>query len=114
VAEAKAAPPLRALADGLVTGDISLRTVLRGANTYKDCAPRRGLHPEAVRLLRLARLPRFVWVVEALLLDSTSHDEDPRVDALLLPYVAASFPSEGGAEQGMNTGGSWKSLLADV
>jgi hypothetical protein len=128
VGSAAKVAPLQALASGITGGSISLRTILRGANTYKDELPARGLHDDAIRLLRLARLPRFVWVVEAhdraarergdppvvaeVLLDSTSHDLEPRIDALVMPGVAVTYPPGGVAEHAPNTLGRWESLLS--
>jgi hypothetical protein len=44
---------------------VSLRTFLRDVNTYKLQVTSQGRDADAVKLLRLGRLPHYVWVVEA-------------------------------------------------
>lgn len=84
--------------------DISFRTFLRSNAAYKAALRRQGRGDEAVRLLSLARLPHFVWVVEAqrrdlrdaglppviaeVVFDSSSSDKMPSLSALTLPGLA--------------------------
>ena len=62
---------------------------------YKAVCDRQGRHPEDVRIVRMARLPHWVWVIEfqdresrlakqpcvkaEMVFDATSHDEAPSV-----------------------------------
>jgi hypothetical protein len=71
-----------------------------------------GRGDDATRLLRLARLPHWVWVVEAhirtaraaglpavvaeIVFDSTSSDRVPRMDAVSLPGITQTFPPDDG------------------
>jgi hypothetical protein len=104
-------PAWSALATGIADNTVSVRTLLRDASEYKHELGERGLPDDAVRLLRLARLPHYVWVVEAhdrtaraegrpcviaeFVVDSTSNDFRPRHDALLMPGVAITYPPDG-------------------
>src|SRR5687767_6438102 len=105
---AGAPAPWKKLAENVRTKAVSLRVVLRDASDYKIGLPDRGLADVAVRALRLARLPHYVWVVEAqdrdareagepsvlaeVVFDSTSHDLTPYRCALLLPGAIATYP----------------------
>jgi hypothetical protein len=102
----------RTLGEGVRTNAVSLRVALRETNDYKLELPDRGLADEAVRDLRLARLPRYIWVVEAhdrdartagdpcvmaeVVFDATSNDRAPYRCALLLPGAAVTYPPDGG------------------
>jgi hypothetical protein len=67
-----AVPSWQDLASRLTAGtDIGLRTFLRSNVAYKCVLPEQDRGDEAVRALRLARLPHWVWVVEA-------HDRNAR------------------------------------
>lgn len=83
---------------------------------------------EVLRLIRLARLPQFVWVVEAhvrarcdveascvvatLLYDSTSNDARPEVSAISVPGAVAIFPPDGAPRQAVQAGiEPWPSML---
>lgn len=99
------------LATGLGSGSVKLRTYLEDGSDYKRGLSDRGLEEETRKALRLARLPHYVWVVEAhdtkrcqpgnpcvvaeAVFDSTSHDQRPRYDALIGPGFAATFPPGG-------------------
>ena len=83
------------------SGDITFQTTAMTSSRYKEEAAKRGLDDNSVRELRLARLSRLVWVVEAIdrsarrdgspsvigevVFDSTSSDEDPNVLVLRVP-----------------------------
>lgn len=127
-APAGALPQWTALAAGVADGTVSVRTLLRDASEYKHELLERALPEDAVRLLRLARLPHYVWVVEAhdrdaraagnpcviaeVILDSTSNDFRPRFDALLMPGLAITYPPDGGSPQAVPMGvGLWQSSL---
>ena len=80
---------------------LTFRTIAMSSSAYKEQARDRGLDDESVRELRLARLSRLVWVVEAVdrqarsndspsvlgevVFDSTSNDVNPNVLALRVP-----------------------------
>jgi hypothetical protein len=89
------------LADRLMAGEIGLRCFLLSNPEYKQRLAEQRRSEPVVRALRLARLPHFVWVVEAhdkdalragkpsveaeLIFDTTSERDDPRLCALTLP-----------------------------
>jgi hypothetical protein len=95
----KIAPHLRQL-----RGDIRVRSRLIEGRRLKSMAQRQQRHPEAVRVVRMADLPLWVWVVEfqdsncrtrgapcvlaEIVVDSTSHDDDPTVEILSTTSVA--------------------------
>jgi hypothetical protein len=122
-------PGWSALAAALTAGDLSLRTFLRSNVEYKAAVAAQDRGTDAKRALRLARLPHFVWVVEAhdraarnsgrpsvwaeFVFDSTSSDHDPRLDAFTLPGVTSTLPPEGGRRVVASTLASpWRSQLA--
>jgi hypothetical protein len=83
------------------TGRLTFRTIAMPSARYKERAASRGLDDEARRELRLARLSRLIWVVEAVdrdarsagtpsvlgevVFDSTSSDVAPNVLAIRVP-----------------------------
>ena len=96
---------------------VSLRTFLRDVNSYKEELTRQGRDPDSVRILRLGRLPRYVWVVEAqnrelrergepcviaeILYDPHSSEHphrDPRTVATSLPGLTVVNSPDDGAE----------------
>ncbi len=109
------------LSSALGAGDLSLRTFLRSNLDYKATVALQGRGEGAGRLLRLARLPHWVWIVEAQLrdrrkaggpavvaevvFDSTSSDRQPAVSALALPGIINTFPPDGG-QRAVATGAS--------
>lgn len=85
--------------DGLISADrLALRTYAIRSNDFKNALPSRGLRDSIVQEYALARLPRYVWVVEAIdrqlreagadavvgeaVLDATSSDHAPEEIAL--------------------------------
>lgn len=80
---------------------LTFRTIAMTSAEYKVAAGRRGLDEACVRELRLARMPRLIWVVEAVnrraraagkpsvvgevIFDSTSSDVDPNLLAIRVP-----------------------------
>jgi hypothetical protein len=102
----------RTLAENVSKKTVSLRAFLRSGNEYKQDLETREVDPAMFELLRLARFPHFVWVVEVhdrerranrepcviaeAIFDSTSSDLLPRLDALALPGRATTFPPDGG------------------
>jgi hypothetical protein len=106
-----ASPSMTALATGLGAGTIKLRTYLQHSSDYKEHLESRGFEDVSREFLRLARLPHFVWVVEAhdtahcqpdgpcviaeAVFDSTSHDRRPRHDALIGPGFVIALPPGG-------------------
>jgi hypothetical protein len=116
------------LAQGVETGELSIRTILRDCSVYKAELTKREIDQSAVRALRLARLPHFSWIVEVqdrvarrsgepevvaeILYDSTSHDRVPRRDAVLLPGMVMTYPPDEGTPAWERTGiGRWRSSL---
>jgi len=94
---------------------ISLRTFLRDGRLYKASVAMQGRHSDVVRALRLARLPHYVWIVEAqdrnlrdagkpcvlaeAVFDPNSSDHEwrpPRSDAISLPGFTVLTPPDGG------------------
>lgn len=99
----------------LVPKGASLRTFLRDARDYKARLVNQGRDEEVVRQLRFARLPHYVWVVEAhdraareagnpsviaeVLFDSNSSDHPnrrPRSDAISMPGFTVITPPDNG------------------
>lgn len=88
-------------ADLRKTGRLTFRTIAMTAASYKERAADRGLDDNSRRELRLARLSRLIWVVEAVdrelreagaasvlgevVFDSTSSDVAPNVLAIRVP-----------------------------
>jgi hypothetical protein len=111
---------------------VSLRTFLRDVRDYKATVNGQGRPKEAAAALRLARLPHFVWVVEAhdrqlrdagqpsvlaeALFDPNSSDHrhrPPRRDALTLPGATFITPPDDGAPVAHRfPEGPWRSQLA--
>ena len=94
---------------------VSLRTFLRDGRDYKAGLALQGRPDEVVRQLRLARLPHYVWVVEAhdralrdarkpsvlaeVVFDPNSSDHpqrEPRRDALTMPGATFISPPDDG------------------
>lgn len=97
-AAAGSSPPFTPINQLISSQRFALRTYAVPSNRFKEDLPTRGLHPGIVREYRLARLPRFVWVTEAVdrqlrsagsdcvlgeaVLDATSSDHSPEVLSL--------------------------------
>lgn len=118
----------REIASGVEAGLISVRTFLRSNVGYKNALALQGRGDDVVRLLRLARLPHWMWIVEAhvrseraagrpsvvaeIVFDSTSSDEVPRLDAVSLPGVTQTFPPDDGKRENVRAGTvAWRSHL---
>lgn len=92
-------------------GDLTFRTVAVTAARYKQVVDARGLDAASVRELRLARLSRLVWVVEAVdrplrgagkpcvlgevVFDATSSDHNPNVLAIRVPGALLIHQTDG-------------------
>lgn len=102
----------RTLADALNSDAIQLRTRLKNVRGFKREIAQQTSSVEVLRQIRLARLPHFVWVVEAhlrsecgagpcvvatILYDATSSDHEPRLCAIALPGAVAIYPPDGAA-----------------
>lgn len=90
---------------------LTFRTTAMNASQFKDRASTRGLDHASIRELRLARLSRLVWVVEAVdrdardagqpcvvgevVFDSTSSDASPNVLALRVPGALLIHQTDG-------------------
>jgi len=121
-----APPSWGELAASLAAGDVSLRTFLRSNLQYKAVVSKQGRGESAVRLLRLARMPHWVWVVEAqvsadrvagrpsvaaeIVFDSTSSDQRPALVALSFPGLSRTFPTDDGSPQNVSGAAApWRS-----
>jgi hypothetical protein len=116
------------LADDLQSGAIQLRTRLKNVRTLKREIAKQTSSDEVLRAVRLARLPHFVWVVEAhlrsacdaedcvlasVLYDATSSDYEPRQCVIAVPGGVAVYHPDGAGPE-IVPGGSapWRSMLA--
>jgi hypothetical protein len=124
---ASQAPALSQLAERLLSGDVVLRTMLRTGASFKRDIAKQTSSDEILREIHYARLPHWVWVVEAhekakcgqepcvvsiAVFDSTSFDLAPPLDALSMPGIVAIYPPDNGKTIAL--GGSqepWKSIL---
>lgn len=93
------------------TGQLTFRTTAMSSTHYKEQAAARGLDDNSIRELRLARLSRLVWVVEAVdrearsaggpsvlgeaVFDSTSSDVAPNVLCLRVPGALLIAQTDG-------------------
>ena len=118
----------RPLADALETGEIQLRTRLKNVRTFKREIAHQTSSDEVLRAIRLARLPHFVWVVEAhvraacgsgdcviatVLYDATSSDYEPRQCAIAVPGAVAVFdPDDGPPTIVRGASAPWRSMLS--
>jgi hypothetical protein len=116
------------LAEGLKDDTIVLRTMLRTGATLKHEIATRTHSDEVLQMVRYARLPHWVWIVEAhdrsaceagkpcviaaAIYDATSFDRQPPVDILSMPGLVAVYPPDG-AEHVTSPGSTepWSSLL---
>jgi hypothetical protein len=118
----------QALAGALVRKEISLRTFLRSNVGYKQMLDKQGRGCDAVRVLRLARLPHWVWVVEAhdrrrrgegrpsvvaeVVYDSTSSDDAPFWLTMSMPgFTTTSPPNDGEPESVETSPRPWETHL---
>lgn len=111
-AKGGALPQWQALREALSAGRVGLKTRLMGNHDYKEEVAGKTRQVEALRELRLARLPRFVWVVEAhdkaalergsapvcaeVLFDPTSEDRTINPVAVSVPRLTTILPPDGG------------------
>ena len=115
-------------------GPISLRCRLLEGRHYKELVERQGRSAEVVRLLRMAHLPHWVWVVEMQdraarrtgdpcvlaewVFDSTAHDDVPGEQ--LASTISASTDGadrasgvDGVPYSARGHGRAWRSLITD-
>lgn len=125
-------PAMQELGRRISAGELSFRTVLCDASEYKRVAYERGLPDNVVRLLRIAQLAHYVWVVEVhdrsrrnagrsavlaeVVLDSTSYDRSPSVQILGLLGAWSAYPADGRPPDTASTtrGTPWESLLGST
>jgi hypothetical protein len=124
-----AIPEWRTLAERLARKEISLRTFLRSNVGYKAAVADQGRSEDTLRALRLARLPHWVWVVEAqdrtlreqgkpcvvaeVVYDSTSSDSTPYWLAMSMPgFTLTSPPDDGKPDATATPFKPWRSQLA--
>ncbi len=116
------------LADALQAGHIQLRTRLKNVRALKREIGEQTTSDEALRAVRLARLPHFVWVVEAhlrsacgnancvvamVLYDATSSDHEPRRSAMAVPGAVAIYNPDGQPAQIVRGSATpWRSMLS--
>jgi hypothetical protein len=106
---ASQAEGLEQLAERLFNGEIVLRTMLRTGASFKHDVAKQTSSDRILREVRYARLPHWVWVVEAhdrercedgacvvatAIFDSTSFDLAPPLDVLSLPGIVAIYPPD--------------------
>jgi hypothetical protein len=124
----RANAPTRPIADALQAGTIQLRTRLKNVRTLKREIADQTSSDDVLRAIRLARLPHFVWAVEAhlrpichsgncvvatVLYDATSSDYEPRQCAIAIPGAVAIYPPDGASPEIIR--GSydpWRSMLS--
>jgi hypothetical protein len=121
------ASPLTLLANSLTAGELRLRCYLLSNREYKQAIAEQGRSDEVMKILRLAHLSHFVWVVEAqdrteatagrasvaaeLVFDSTSNDSSPQLLAVTIPgAVMAMPPEEAPTETAAHNDGLWKPI----
>jgi len=119
---------LREIEAELADGRIVLRTALRTGARYKREVSDLTRSEETLRALRHARLPHWVWIVEAhrpelcerdeacvvaaAVLDSTAFDVEPPLDVLALPGMVIVYPPDEADEVKVNGSATpWGSLL---
>ena len=112
----------------LASGEIELRSILRPGPALKEDIGRLTSSPGMQRLVRHARLPRWVWVVEAhrrrlcggrkrcvvamAVFDSTAFDSKPRLDLLAVLGSVVAFPPEAGKKiEAEGDSRPWSSLI---
>lgn len=127
---AEQAPELGEFERDLASGQIELRSILRPGAGFKEDIGRLTGAKEIRRLVRHARLPRWVWVVEAhqrkrcgkrkgcvvatAVFDSTSFDSDPRLGVLSISTAGSVWAYPPDAGRRLASAGSpkpWCSLL---
>lgn len=105
----KATPKTREVSTLIATGQLSLHSYVQRSSLYKEKLIERRVDSALVREYRLARMPLYVWVVEAVdrgrrsrgeppvvgevILDATSTDMDPALVAVHLPGLARIYRS---------------------
>ncbi|HET8862910.1 MAG TPA: hypothetical protein VFM94_06655 [Solirubrobacterales bacterium] len=115
-------PQLEWLAERLVAGKIVLRTMLATGSDYKAKVAGLTSSDEILRMIRHARLPHWVWIVEAhdkdlcedgkpcvlaaAVFDSTSFDRSPPLDVLSVPGLVVVYPPDGGRSPFVGEDGS--------
>jgi hypothetical protein len=120
--------PTKPIAEALRKGTIQLRTRLKNVRTFKREIALQTSSEDVLRAIRLARLPHFVWVVEAhlrphchngdcvvatVLYDATSSDHEPRQCVIAIPGAVAIYHPEGAPPEIIQ--GSyepWRSMLS--
>lgn len=119
---------LEPLAKALESGDLELRASLKEGRQFKTEVAEQTSSDEGLRALRLARLPHYVWSIEAhqrsacakdeacvyaaAVYDATSSDLEPGRDAMSLPGVVAVYPPDGGTAVVVQGGPApWHSML---
>jgi hypothetical protein len=119
---------LREMEEELVDGRIVLRTTLRTGASYKEDIGGLTSTDEILRLLRHARLPHWVWIIEAhkrelcergepcvvaaAVFDSTAFDSEPPLDILAMPGKVIVYPpDEADDVQRDGSAKPWVSLL---
>ena len=128
-------PELERLVSSLeaLSGPISIRARLMEGRHFKAAVAGQGRSAEVVRLIRMAHLPHWIWLVEMQdrvarrqgqpcviaewVFDSTAHDDVPRerLASLLDGTTDAGEVGSGSAElyRALGTGRPWRSLITD-
>jgi hypothetical protein len=116
------------IAEALQAGTIQLRTRLKNVRTLKREIAQQTSSDDVLRAIRLARLPHFVWAVEAhlrsacrsgdcvvatVLYDATSSDHEPRQCAIAIPGAVAIYNPDGASPEIIKGSyGPWRSMLS--
>ena len=126
---AKLAPQIAEMEERLTNGEIELRTMLRTGASFKEDITTLIKSEQIVRMVREARLPHWVWIVEAhdrelcrkgraacvlgmAVFDSTSFDSPPQLDALMLRGSVFVYPPDEATKlEGTVEDKPWRSLL---
>lgn len=125
---AEQAEQLHDFKNDLLEGSIVLRTMLRTGARYKHEVAAVTRSPETLQALRHARLPHWVWIVEAhrpelcekeepcvvaaAVLDSTAFDEKPPLDILAVLGMVFVYPPDDAEEVAIpGSPTPWESLL---
>ena len=116
------------MADALSQGQLQLRSILKKGRDFKDRVSDHIVSDDVLRALRFARLPNWVWMVEAhdvslcrsgkpcvfaaALYDPTSFDLSPRLDVLSVPGGVGVYPPDQGVPV-LREGGAapWSTML---
>lgn len=125
---AEQTPQLAEMEKGLLDGSVELRTMLRTGASFKEDIATLTRSDQILHMVRHARLPHWVWVVEAherkrcdtakpcvlatAVFDSTASDFEPPLDILAMRGSVFVYPPDDARRlEGEGSGRPWRSLL---